>query len=316
MPDGNSPFGGKQIIVVGDFYQLPPVAPNQDQHFLQQFHNGVFAFESTAWKLAEFAKVQLQQVHRQGNDLQFKNLLNSIRESGNDYQCPNLKSNLQWLNESVIIDAPLSQAPMLCTTREEADTYNQFCDSMLETEVFTFRGNIIGGYDPQTAPTHLNLELRMGSRVMITANKVNDFGETVYANGNVGIITDVDPSIPAVQVKLDDNRTVTVETARWTAWHYFVEHSDGSLKPHLNQKEIGYFQQIPLKLGYAITIHKSQGMSLERAHINLGKHTFASGQLYVALSRCRSLAGLSLSRPVQLSDVKLDPRVSNFMNNL
>ena len=184
-------------------------------------------------------------------------------------------------------------------------------DAELKSAPCAFDATVSGSFDLKACPADSRLELRVGSRIMLVANGCTE-EETEYANGDAGVVTGIEPEQPAVDVMLDDGRCLAVEPHTWLEQEYRAVEDPETGEEMLELVTVGSLKQIPLKLAYALTIHKAQGMSLLRVHVDLGAGTFASGQLYVALSRCRTLAGLSLERPVHPCNLQLDHEVREF----
>jgi ATP-dependent DNA helicase PIF1 len=311
LPGGEGrPFGGRQVIVCGDFGQLEPVSRNGLERMeLTHRFGGVFPFRTLAWYMALFETAWLGYAHRQGSDRGFVDALDVVRMGHRDPMA--LAKALEWLN----LHATFCQAPRdgttLCTTNDSASAINMVRDAELVSPPVAFDGVVYGPFDMTSCPADSHLEIRLGSRAMLLANGISGEG-TPYANGDTGLVTGIDPHLSMVQVLLDDGRLVAVGPHRWLEQEYQLVGDSETGERKLELMTVASFEQVPLKLAYAMTIHKSQGMSLSRVHVDLGRGTFASGQLYVALSRCRSLAGLSLQRPLNPCDVILDPEVLDF----
>ena len=303
------PFGGRQIIVCGDFFQLPPVVPDEERPALAASYGGVFAFCTLAWHMALFQTAWLGHSHRQGMDREFVDALDAIRTGWRD---PGRAGwAIAWLNRNATITPVREDCSTLCTTRLGAAAMNARRDAQLPSPPHTFNAVVNGPYDERSCPAEMRLQLRVGSRVMLLANGCTGEG-TVYVNGDTGVVTGIDPGQPAVGVLLDDGRVVGVGPHRWLEQEYQLVENAQTGEEELELVTIASLDQMPLKLAYAVTIHKSQGMSLPRVHVSLEPKPFACGQLYVALSRCQSLEGLSLSRRLWPWDVLVDREVIDF----
>lgn len=328
LASGNNqhkPFGGKQIILVGDFFQLPPVVKTEtEENWLQNNLGGVYAFQTRLWETARFRCVFLKTVHRQQNDNLFLSILNHIRH-GNlttpDLWLPDLSDPLnviEALNKLCFREEKLNPEPVyLCTTNRESLTLNSVRKNQIDGENAQFRAIVSGKFQERDYPTASVLELKVGARIMLLNNKRTPEGQFEYVNGDIGVISAIkNAAIPTVCVTLDNGRRCEIQPYQWTAYEYELEVDKLSGKELIRQKEVGTFVQLPMKLAYAITIHKSQGLSLERVHIKLGNGCFAHGQLYTALSRCRSLCNLRIDRPLYVEDVILDSQIVDFYKKL
>ena len=321
----NKPFGGKQVILVGDFLQLPPVVKEKTEaEYLDRELGGYYAFQTALWQQADLQCVCLQTVHRQGNDALFMKILNHLRYGElkiRDIQIEGLKKPLnviEALTRLCFVATPLEHSPIfLCTTNRTADTLNQLFQSKLKGEVHVFRAVVRGKFPEGDYPTQETLALKVGARVMTLTNKRSSDGETEYVNGEIGVVEAIDDGENAVvHVRLDRGPTVSVERTKWSKYEYEPEFDANTGRPIVRQKEVGTFVQIPLKLAYAVTIHKSQGLTLDSVEVKLGNGCFASGQLYTALSRCRSIVNLRIDRPICLADAVIDDAVIDFYRGI
>jgi len=319
------PFGGKQIILVGDFFQLPPVVKTETEDtYLNRQLGGYYVFQTALWKKADFHCVFLKTIHRQQNDNLFLSILNHIRHGEldqPDLQIDGIAGNvnvIQALSELCTNQPPLDPEPIyLCTTNREAQTMNAVRKSQLSGENTIFKSVITGKFMERDYPTPAILELKLGARVMVLNNKRTPDGNFEYVNGEVGIIEKMSQNhAPTVQVLLDNGKHVTIQSAQWNNMEYELEKDQISGKEVIRQKVVGTFIQLPLKLAYAITVHKAQGLSLDRVCLKLGNGCFSHGQLYTALSRCRTLKNLRMDRPLYKEDVILDPVVIDFYQQL
>ena len=212
-----------------------------------------------------------------------------------------------------------AQGIALCTTRREAEEVNRRHAAKLTTDAEVFKAQITGKFLEKDYPTAANLRIQQGARVMTLANKRNPDGTYEYINGDLGVVAGIhcdENGIGSVLVEFDDGRTAVIEAVKWTTYKYELERDRNTGKELIKQIEVGAFTQIPLRLAWAITIHKSQGMGFDQAKVFLGNGCFASGQLYTALSRCRTLKGLKLERRIFKEDVLFDENVVNFYKQL
>ena len=302
------PFGGRQMILVGDFMQLPPVVGcAEERRFLAERLGGVYAFETDLWHAAQFRMISLKEVHRQRGDVVFRSVLNNLRRG-------NFGSAAKVLNNNCLVEKSYRDSPIcLCATNREANVINSREGNRVKGESKTFTATVSGQFSDVDFPTEVVLNLVVGSRVMILCNQRRD-GELDFVNGDMGEVVEFGED--EVAIRLNNGKTVIVEPYIWERCAYSPEMDPEKKNVVIKQKVIGLFRQIPLRLAYAITIHKSQGMSLPAVDLHLGRGCFDHGQLYTALSRCRSLAGLSLDRQVVPNDLIIDESVVKFYQSI
>ena len=312
-PRRQMPFGGKQIVLVGDFFQLPPVVkPGIESDYLNQRLGGSFAFQTDLWAAAQFSCVFLRQVHRQGGDARFMAVLNDLRNG-------KFAEAAEVLNGLCLRERQRKVPPIcLCTTNHEAREVNVRASVCGKGASRTFNAVVKGQFPEGNYPTEQSLEVGVGNRVMLLCNCRNKDGEFDYVNGDLGVVTRFIGEGDDVEVvlRLDSGREVTVESNEWKSFSYVSAEDPVSHKRVVRQQEVGSFTQMPLRLAYAVTIHKSQGLSLDSVDLNLGCGCFSHGQLYTALSRCRSLAGLRIDRAVRPEDLIVDKSVVDFYAKL
>jgi len=321
----DKPFGGKQIILVGDFFQLPPVVKTEtESDYLKRELGGDYAFQTDLWDRADFRCVFLRTVHRQKTDTRFLSVLNNIRNGDLDGKTiadadGRMLSAVEMLNRHCRDKPEMPCQPVsLCTTNREAHAINAMARARLKESGAKFNAVVTGKFPESDFPTEAQLELMPGARVMLLCNKRLPDGQFEYVNGDMGMVTSLSGSglTPWVQIKLDRGTEVNVSCNEWKNYAYVLEEDRISGKKMLRQKEIGKFVQLPVRLAYAITIHKSQGLSLDYVDLRLGSGCFTHGQLYTALSRCRTLEGLRLDRTVMKDDLILDEAVVSFYKTL
>lgn len=328
----NKPFGGLQVLIFGDFYQLSPVLTRRDQPTYEKLYDSVYCFNCPVWQELGLETIELTQVMRQ-SDEHFIGLLNSIRTRDEK-----AIESLYALNEHALSNENVDEdnAIFLCSTNKDADTINQSRLSMLPTTSRTYTATKTGTFTTEPAP--YKLELKVGAKVVITVNGDN------YVNGSRGEIVELRDN--TVLVKLDGHRGDIVHLSRnkWEEKEYklvkrdektegntsseeldflaklkeeFPEQFDDSLVEdrtdnRVSSTVLGTFEQFPLKLGYASTVHKSQGCSFDNVIIHNGRGFFTHGQLYVALSRVRSLEGLGFMNVIKPNEMIMDPDVKEF----
>lgn len=301
------PFGGKQIVLVGDFMQLPPVVGGNDERkFINERFGGAFAFETDLWVAAMFRTVFLKTVHRQSGDTLFKKVLNDLRHG-------KFEAAAKVLNNHCIGEKTFHTPPVcLCTTNREARAINDAARLSVKGETRFFSAQVSGRFLEAEFPAEGNMELIVGARVMVLCNQRNE-GVLECVNGDMGTITGFgSEDDPEVCVRFDNGKNVKIVPHTWEKYAYVQEISPKTNALVMRQSVVGTFEQIPLRLAYAITIHKSQGLSLDCVSLRLGRGCFDHGQLYTALSRCRTLDGLKIDRRLVPEDLIIDEAVVRF----
>ena len=295
------PFGGVQMIFFGDLFQLPPVVTRDlNQYFRDNFSSPYF-FGAKVFGNKKFGNIELQTVHRQKGDDNFINILNSIRKGETNSQI------LSELNKRVVPGFLPQRDDLfisLCTTNKVAGSENIRRLNGLDTKTFNYHATTTGKFDMKSAPTENTLELKEGCQVMMLKNDSNKR----YVNGSIGKVKRL--SNDKIVVTVHDIN-VELEKAEWEQVEYKYDKETKKVEPTV----IGTFIQYPIKLAWAITIHKSQGQTFDQVVVDLGNGAFAHGQTYVALSRCTSLNGIILKQNVRWNDIIVDNRVVKFMKN-
>ena len=291
--DSNQPFGGCRLLFVGDFHQLPPVIPAREAAVLAQFgYSGPYAYDAKVLENYPPVHFELTKVYRQ-KDPHFVSLLSDIRVARN------VEDAVSTLNDLCVKRHRAGHMPVLLTaTNAIAEKYNQRGLEGLGPQVTTYDSVIKGTFKANRAPAPALLTLKKGARVMAVKNDP----QKRWVNGSLGTITDLNKE--EVYVKFDSGGEVRkIEPAKWDAISY--KWNEAAQK--MEEAATASFEQIPLILAWAVTIHKAQGLSLDDVRIDLGNGAFAAGQTYVALSRARTLAGLSLTAPLRASDIPPRP---------
>ncbi len=292
----DEPFGGVQMILIGDLHQLPPVVETELQEYFHTRYETPFFFSSEACARVSLKKIELQRVFRQ-TDTEFIGLLNKIRNNSLTAE------DLRFLNERYD-PVGFEEDDMIITltaTNALASQINQSRLESLRGKEYAFDAEIVGTFDEKSFPTERRLKLKKGAQIMMLKNDPNK----QYVNGSLGIIKKV--SEDSIRVSFGDH-ICDIEPTVWEKNDYEYIPDGHGIAPVV----VGGFQQYPIKLAWAITVHKSQGKTFESVAIDLGRGAFAHGQTYVALSRCRTLHGIHLRKPIRFSDVKFDERVIDF----
>lgn len=296
----DEPFGGVQMIMVGDLYQLPPVLTNAEKDFYKMRYNSPYFFSSSQYQKLNPEFVKLRTVHRQKNG-KFLSILNRIRKGKVE------KEDLDKINKNVKDYELEEDGIFLTTTNRKVDKINSRELKKLDEKVYNFNGDVEGKFPNSYLPTAKSLSLKKEARVML----LNNDPDGRWINGDMGEVVAINSVDPIIKVKLDSGRVVKVSPYKWKRLKYKFDEEESSL----DSEEVGSFSQIPIRLAWATTIHKAQGKTFDRAMIDFQYGTFSHGQAYVALSRCKDLDGLSLKRPLAKSDIIVDKRVKKFLKS-
>lgn len=298
--DRSKPFGGVQLLMIGDLQQLAPVIKDEEWQMLNRYYDTPYFFSSRALRQSEYCTIELKKVYRQ-SDTHFLDMLNRIRENRCD------KTLLDELNRRYIPNFNPSKEEgyiQLTTHNYQAQRINEYELAQLPGRSFTFRAQIDGKFPEYSYPTDEVLELKCGAQIMFVKN--DSSGEHRYYNGMIGEVVNV--SALGIEVRSKGSEDVfMLQEEEWTNAKYVLDEETKEITEDIE----GVFKQFPLKLAWAITIHKSQGLTFERAIIDASA-SFAHGQTYVALSRCKTLEGLVLSAPLSARAVISDSAVDTF----
>jgi hypothetical protein len=295
------PFGGVQVILIGDTFQLPPIADNEQWSILSQFYKTPFFFSSKIIEQNTPLYIELKKIYRQ-NEQEFIDLLNRVRVSqvnANDFSVLNAKYNPTFSGNG-------SDYIILATHNNIVNETNLTKLNQLTTELFTYEANLTGTFPDKHKPTDHYLKLKVGAQIMFIKNDTGEYKR--YYNGKIGKIKELEEA--SITVVFDDESEVEVERAVWNN----IQYSYNREQKKIVEEIVGTFEQFPIRLAWAITVHKSQGLTFEKVIADLGR-AFAPGQVYVALSRCTSFSGLMLKTQLNSYAIKTDPRVIEFAQN-
>ena len=296
----SKPFGGVQLLMIGDLQQLPPIARGGEDELLRQYYKTLYFFSSVALKSMKYSCIELKNVYRQ-TDRHFIDILNHARD------CTLTSQDITDLNARYIpgfSPKPEDGYIRLMTHNRQVDYVNETELEKLDSKPYTFVAAVTGTFPEESYPTANSLTLKMGAQVMFIKNDP----ERRFINGTLGEVKSIDKNSIAVRLA-ESGMIIDVEPMEWQNIRYqFDEESK-----EISSKQIGRFKQYPLKAAWAITVHKSQGLTFDKAIIDVHA-AFSPGQAYVALSRCRTLDGLVLSSPVSASVFMRDNAVDAYMN--
>ncbi len=295
------PFGGVQLLMIGDLQQLSPVLTDEDMQLLSQYYPTPYFFSSRALSQIDYVTIELKEVYRQ-HDEDFISILNSVRSG---YPSQEVITALNRRYRSAFTPSPEDGYIRLTTHNRTADSYNEQQLACIDEPAHTFEAVVEGNFPELSYPTEARLELKAGAQVMFVRNDPS--AEKRFFNGKIGIITDFYEEFIIVRCP-DDDEPIAVEPLEWENAKYVINEQTQEIDTEVQ----GVFRQYPLRLAWAITIHKSQGLTFDKAIIDAA-YAFASGQVYVALSRCRTLEGLVLASPINHGAVISDHRVNDYI---
>jgi len=291
------PFGGVRMILSGDLHQLPPVVGNDVEHILQDTYGGAWFFKAPGFVAGQFRLAALKRIFRQ-EDEAFIRILNSLRNG-------RITEQAEAILRTRVSDRSSAEASIthvvLTPNNAAAWKINQLRLAELPGPGRSYSAALEGNFEPKAFPTEEVLELKQGARVMMIRNDPSGR----WVNGSLGVVQGLGENDCYVKLNGETHRVAQ------QAWEKFRYEFDANSKS-ISRSVVGSFKQLPLRLAYATTIHKSQGMTLDRVHIDFDRGMFAHGQAYVAFSRCRSLEGLELSRPLRPRDIIIDRSAFDF----
>ncbi|MGL4992870.1 MAG: AAA family ATPase [Bacteroidales bacterium] len=297
------PFGGKQVLFVGDIFQLEPVVTSDARDILSRFYRSPFFFSAKVFADIQLVPIELRKVYRQ-KDPSFIKVLDNVRSNIVD------NHDLMALNQRVDPRFNPSDSDFYITLATRRDTVDQINEEKLRSlkgDSMLFRGSITGEFPSSSLPTQVDLELKEQAQVIFIKNDIGPHSQRRWANGTIGKITGFTPENEIV-VMLENGKEYKIEREMWRN----VKYSFNEKEHKIEEEELGTFTQYPIRLAWAITIHKSQGLTFSHTIIDLSGGAFTGGQTYVALSRCTSLEGIVLRREISRRDIFIHPDVTQF----
>ena len=304
-PKQKQPFGGVQMLFIGDLYQLPPVVTSQEREIFRTHYPNPYFFNAKVMETLDLEFIELEKVYRQKDD-EFIRLLNAIRNrsvTDADLALFNRRCNPDF--SATTGDFYLS----LTSTNDLADSINEKRLAELPGKIWKAKGEISGDFGKEYLPTAVDLKLKKGAQIMLLNN--DSYGQ--WINGTIGKVKKIekdDEGEGVIVAELDNGETARITPYTWKIYRFFLKNEE------LRSDEVGSFTQYPIRLAFAVTIHKSQGKTFEKVIIDVGRGTFAHGQMYVALSRCTTLEGIVLKQPLKKNHILMDWRVVRFLTGM
>lgn len=295
------PFGGLQVLLIGDMYQLPPVVKNDELESLKKIYDSFYFFNSKVIQSHFPIYIELNKIYRQ-KEQQFVDILNAVRSNTVNETILNELNNKF---EAEIVKSEFEKCITLTTHNSKADKINEETLKSLKTKEYVFKAKIKGSFNENSYPVDEQLKLKVGTKVMFLKNNT----EKNYYNGKIGYIKSINDDFVIVKCTEDFNE-IKVENEVWNNIAFELNEQTKTIE----EKVLGSFTQLPLRLAWAVTIHKSQGLSFDKVIIDAAE-AFTAGQVYVALSRCRSLQGLKLSSKIRKEVLFNDEKIIDFSKN-
>lgn len=301
-PDKDRPFGGVQMVLVGDLYQLPPVVNGEEMEIFSSHYHSPYFFSARVFEGFPIEIIELEKVYRQ-KDQEFVDLLNRIRNNSVE------EDDIKNLNSRYLTDFKPKAGQFyisLTTTNKRADEINEEHLARIVGKTYNYKADVTGDFGAEYFPTAPNIGFKIGSQVMM----LNNDPKKRWVNGSMGVIESIKciDGEETLGIRLEDNdRLAFVTRFMWEVVRFKVEGEE------IKSESVGTFTQFPVRLAWAVTIHKSQGKTFDHVILDIGRGTFASGQIYVGLSRCTSFEGVVLKTPIYRHHIRTDPRIYKFM---
>ena len=294
------------MIFLGDLYQLPPVVSRDEEEMFRDFYDSPYFFSAKSLMGADFETVELTKIYRQ-KDQDFINILNAVRDNSVDYlQLAEL--NARHKPDDIRVAEGDALAVYLAPTNWKVSEINEAELKKLDGKEYVYKAKTDGDFEQGRFPTEEKLRLKIGAQVMLLNNDIRGR----WVNGSIGKLVSVtkDFNGDILGVELQTGEMVKVEPFTWNLFQFFLDDNN-----NITPEAVGSFTQFPLKLAWAVTIHKAQGKTFDRVILDLDRGTFAHGQTYVALSRCTTLEGLTLAKKIEKRHIIVDPTVIRFLEN-